>query len=339
MASKQALEFKSKKQVDEIRAFVDGELQTLKPEVISHAQLSKLSLDDLVERMESVHNQSLLEIWMICLAIREKFKSDPEMGRFIKTIAETNPHHPLCVVRQQTRTNYINAARFCVKHRITNLKTIGMCPTALCNLAAPKYRHVADKIYRELKVEQRNYSVAHVNMLIAKELSFDAEHENKVGLIEKMPYEHPFALTKQDEKLHEIGIITEASGEPEQETEEAHDYIEGAFSRTDDKAPESPQVGYDHVFIKHSIKQNQYDAEQVWPQVDRRAQSKDSHMIELSDISSDDLILELASRTEPKSAKERQDEIMLFVERFDASFSELGEDFEALKKRVRKLVA
>ena len=318
MVSK-AIEFKSKKQIEEIKAFVDGEFQVINAHPVSYSQLSKLSLNELVDRMESVYNQSLLEIWMMCLAIREKFKSDPEMGKFIKTISETNPYHPLCVVKQQTRTNYINAARFCVKHRITNLKAIGMCPTALINLAMPKYRHVADNIFKGLKIENRNHSVAHVTKLIKDELSKEIPTAVEGVLVEKMPYEQDFVLT-------------------EQEIEEEPDYIEGSFTSAGSDELKPVDTGYDGDF-KRTIKQAQYDTEQVWPQVDRRAMSNDSHMIELSEISSDDLILELASRNEPRSAKERQDEIMLFVERFDASFSELRDDFEALKKRTQKLLA
>jgi hypothetical protein len=140
--------FSSRSEVEARKAFIAGSEQT---SIWDMDELKKLTLDELVDRMETINHQYTLMTWKICLRIREHFKSDKLMGQFLNELREKNPYHPLSLSSQQILNRRVQAARFCERMRIDNIHKTGLDKTGIYYLAAPRNAAVAGKVYTEIK--------------------------------------------------------------------------------------------------------------------------------------------------------------------------------------------
>ena len=122
----------------------------------SSTDLSTLTLDDLANRYEEIHQQSQLLKGLILLEARNRFPSNNEFGDWIQTV------HALSVDSQQTRTKFMNFARY-FQHK----ERIGISLTACYEISAPVNEDVADKVYEYAL--NRNLSVADIKAKIKEE--------------------------------------------------------------------------------------------------------------------------------------------------------------------------
>ena len=122
----------------------------------SPTDLSTLTLDDLANRYEEIHQQSQLLKGLILLEARNRFPSNNEFGEWIQTV------HALSVDSQQTRTKFMNFARY-----FQNKERNGISLTACYEISAPVNEDVADKVYEYAL--NRNLSVADIKAKIKEE--------------------------------------------------------------------------------------------------------------------------------------------------------------------------
>ena len=122
----------------------------------SPTDLSTLTLDDLANRYEEIHQQSQLLKGLILLEARNRFPSNNEFGEWIQTV------HALSVDSQQTRTKFMNFARY-----FQNKERNGISLTACYEISAPINEDVADKVYEYAL--NRNLSVADIKAKIKEE--------------------------------------------------------------------------------------------------------------------------------------------------------------------------
>ncbi len=349
--------FKKRKEIDEIKAFVEGgDIRKTLP-VGSFTNLEEMTADDLAYQMESVFNQSLLMMWMFSMHIRDKFSNNIEMGNFIKKLREQNPYHPLCVVRQQTRNRYIHAGRLATKLGITDLDAIGVSPTAFYELASPKNSDIATKLIHHIKqdlakkkqTKEVTRTVEYVERLIAQERSILGESQvDTTGNIDVMDYDKPrteLRIVKVHQNIAEDAVI-DSVGNLIEDAIAHHEFVppvalsspEQAFTAINygDRFAQSKVVDFAERRSGRDRRINSHEPELL----ERHGDEFDSHNpVYLSGLSTDDLLLELATRTEKKSAGEIKNDVMLFMERYDLSFSEQENIFEALKKWARTMQA
>lgn len=159
--------FKTKEQLEARSQFLaeanQGELEIEKMDSIK--QLSKMTVDELVYRWDCIHAQSQIYSWFLYMTIRDKIPSDLEYGQYLDTLRKINPDHPLCTTKQQRLNTYVNTARFLLAHRIKDISNIGIQPTALHMIAAPRNKEVASVLLRKLK--HGNHPIDTVKKIIA----------------------------------------------------------------------------------------------------------------------------------------------------------------------------
>lgn len=122
----------------------------------SPTDLSTLTLDDLANRYEEIHQQSQLLKGLILLEARNRFPSNNEFGEWIQTV------HALSVDSQQTRTKFMNFARY-----FQNKERNGISLTVCYEISSPANVDVADKVYEYAL--NRNLSVADIKAKIKEE--------------------------------------------------------------------------------------------------------------------------------------------------------------------------
>lgn len=343
--------FKSKHEVEAIKKFVEGEDFLSSRYTPSFADLKQLDVYELADRMESIHNQSLMMTWLICLSIREKFTNNREMGLFIKELQSKNPYHPLCVVNQQTRNRYIHAGRLLVKLKILDFNTIGIPATAFYDIAAPQNKDYADKVFNTVK--KKNYSVEDIRRFIEQEKSIDTGkliEEPAYQVVERIDYSKP------QQELRTINVIggiaddiLDAIGEQIEDAIEHHEPVQPISLPVPEIAVSTQSVGYNAVFSQMRDNVDTKESEEVatkavsWIGPERRKSvcpvALDQHnnkyaqeSFKLADVSSDDLVLELATRIEHKSDEDVKADFMMISERYEKTFTELSNIFKSLVK-------
>lgn len=331
---------------------------------VPFSNLKNFDVWELADQIGSIYNQSLLHIWMRALAIREKFESDTEMGQFVKKLAEKNPHNPLCKVSQQHRNRFIHAARLCLALKITDINEIGIQPTIFYKIAAPQYKQYSIKLYHALK--SANFEDKKAEKIIAEITGKDKAKQSPV--IEQPDQQKPAAGKPS---LRIVKVINNVAQEQPQDTEigeisaildEICENIEDAVTHNECVPPqsltlvESPlttqNVGYNALFSKSMSKtepeseiivdRRQADRRGICPEALQKHNDKYDHgeMFTLDDVSSEDLILELATRScEHKTLEEAKADFMLLSEPYGFSFTQLEKLFDMLGKWAKSMQA
>jgi hypothetical protein len=180
------VKFKTPDEIEARRAFIagadkDGIIQQ-QDDIFSFSGLKKLSNEELIDRLEQVDNQATLIKWRILWALRQRFASDKLFGQYI---AELKSTRAICAGRHQEINRALHAGRFCEKHRITNLGSVGLLQSAVYALSRPANEAIADEVYKQIK--HKNIPVKDVERYIeqAKAVSTIDQPEN----LEPMPYE------------------------------------------------------------------------------------------------------------------------------------------------------
>lgn len=354
--------FKSKKEIETLKSFVEG--GDMKAVIDgSFADLKKLDVWELADRLESINNQSLMWTWMIAMAIRDHFHSDTEMGQFIKSLAEKNPHHPLCRIKQQHRNRFIHAARLCQALKITDINAVGISPTVFYKISAPKYKDFAQRLYHELK--RKNLKEKDADRVIAQ---ITAIQNETLTAPEKMDYDRPDMGRPALRIVKVIGNVAQDQPQDIEISEktaildEICENIEDAVTHNECVPPvsitlmESPlttqNVGYNALFSKSMSKtepeseiivdRRQADRRGICPEALQKHNDKYDHgeMFTLGDVSSEDLILELATRScEHKTLEEAKADFMLLSEHYGLSFTQLEKLFDMLGKWAKSMQA
>lgn len=184
---------KTAEQLAARRAFIDGadKDETIAPISLeqSFSDLKRMTLDDLLDRLLQIENQSMLIKWRIWWAIRQHFKSDKFFGQYVAEI-KNDPAHALCVgnMNQQGINRAYQAGQFCEKFKINDLTKIGILPTAIYELARPQNSDIAEKLFKE--VRHKGYPVAEIQRRIAQERAVSTIEPDVVVETEKAPETH-----------------------------------------------------------------------------------------------------------------------------------------------------
>jgi hypothetical protein len=198
--------FKSRQELEELKESVSTEDNVIAISPKKQAQqldlfmpdLKKLKLHELenrlvdldwqyADRQDVLNRQYMIIKWRICMLIRDKFDSDKLFGQHMIEFREKNPTHPLSVCSQQTFNKWVNAARFCEEHRITDLNTVKLYPESIYALSAPRHKEIAEEVYKE--VRKKNMSAADVKRLIEQRMSvFTIEKQQPAQEPEKIDY-------------------------------------------------------------------------------------------------------------------------------------------------------
>jgi hypothetical protein len=140
------------------------ELQVEETILFSDSDLEKLDEYSLANQYELIDNQAVLLKWKICMCIRDKFQSHKLMGQFLIRFRYENPDHALSMTKQQQFNRYVHAGRFCMKHGIKDLKSVGIKKSNIYKLSSPLNMDIADDIYAN--IEGKNTSVDDVKRMI-----------------------------------------------------------------------------------------------------------------------------------------------------------------------------
>ncbi len=354
MASKQ---FKPRTDVDKIRSFIEGDGLTTIGDTGSFADLKRLDVWELADKLESIDNQSLMWKWIIAMHIRDHYPNDTEMGQFIKQLREKNPYHPLVTITQQHRHKFIQAARLCMRLKITDINAMGISPTVFYKIAAKKNEDCAERLYHALK--KKNYKEKEADRIIAQITSIPgiAHEEPK---LEKMDYDQDkpkteLRMVKVYANIAEDAII-EAMGEEIEQSIEHHELVPPVTLTAPEPEQTTQAVGYNAVFsqMRDKVEPDEPQEDVVmtdtWTGPERRKsvcpvvlekhnEKYSQDTFALADISSDDLILELTARIEHKSDEEVSSDLWMVSERYEKSFTELARIYRTLAKRADSLQA
>jgi hypothetical protein len=180
MALPRPKKLKEKAQPQSVEAYVTGNSIDY-----SLSNLSKLSLDELAGRYQEIDEQAQFLKGTILLEARSRFASNIEFGNWIQSI------HALSVDAQQTRTKYMNFARY-----FKNKDRTGMPLTVCYEISAPINADIADKVYQAAL--NKNLSVAQIKAEIAKAKGLLPESVNEgSGEPELMPLEDISSFMEQ----------------------------------------------------------------------------------------------------------------------------------------------
>lgn len=356
MASKQ---FKPRADVDKIRSFIEGEGLVTIGDTGSFADLKRLDVWELADKLESIDNQSLMWKWVIAMHIRDHYVNDTAFGQFIKQLREKNPYHPLATITQQHRHKFIQAARLCQRLKITDINAMGISPTVFYKIAAKKNEDYADRLYHALK--KKNYKEKEADRIIAQLTSIPGITHEEPAVLERMDYDKDSPKTelrtvKVFGNIAEDAII-DAVGEAVEQSIEHHEFVAPVTLTAPEPEQTTQAVGYNAVFSQMRDKVEAIEPEAIpekaiksetWNGPERRRgvcpvaldQHHDKYSqdaFKLADVSSDDLILELATRVEHKSDEEIAADLMMISERYERSFTELSRICKSLVKKYDSL--
>lgn len=155
--------FKTPAEIAARKAFIAGADAAIAGDKWSLSDLKRLSVEDLLDRLEKIDNQATLMRWRIWWAIRQQFKSDKLFGQRIIELKD-NPQYAPLLGSQQDINRALNAGKFCEKHGITDLDAIGLLKSSVYALSRPVNADVADKIFNDVK--RKNLPNTEVERLI-----------------------------------------------------------------------------------------------------------------------------------------------------------------------------
>ena len=141
--------------------FIDDTIEQQLPD------LTVLTLDELVERYNSIDQQSQLFKGLILLEARERLPSNKEFGTWIKSI------QALCLDNQPTLTRYMNFAKY-----FKDKDRTGISLTAAYEISAPANEAIADEIYEYAL--NKNLPVADIKAQIQIVKGVQPENHSKI---------------------------------------------------------------------------------------------------------------------------------------------------------------
>jgi hypothetical protein len=159
------VKFKTPEEIEARRVFIagadkDGIIQQ-QESIWSFSDLKKLSNDELINRMEQVDNQAILMRWRILWVLRQRFPSDRLFGQYIAELKATRAN---CAGSHQEINRALHAGRFCARHRITDLNSVGLLQSSIYVLSRPANEYVADEVYK--KIKNKNVQVKDVERYV-----------------------------------------------------------------------------------------------------------------------------------------------------------------------------
>jgi len=169
--------------------------------------LNKLTNDALIDRLEQVDTQSTLIKWRILWTLRQRFPSDKVFGQYLVDL-KSNATHSHIVSSQQTITKFIQAGRFCEKHRIASLESVGLLPSSIYALSRPIYEDVSDSVFKQVK--KKNLSNVEVERLLEQAKAVSTIEQQPQQLVE-MEYEresteHQRILDEADDAIVPVSV-------------------------------------------------------------------------------------------------------------------------------------
>jgi hypothetical protein len=274
---------------------------------------------EIMQRIAQVDNQSDLILWRLAAALRSKFKSMKLYGQFLHTL-ENDDTYGNIVSNRPRMSRWVLYGNFCERMGITNLNTIGIDKSAITELAKPKHKNIARKIFDKIKHEGYQYS--EVMMMIEQESAvLTIEHQpDQKSNVERIDYHK--SVTKhiipvkdniaQDDYIDAIGVVVE-------ESIEHYENVPPVALNLPESHVES--ISYNKIFSKQHEKVETYHEEET----------------KLADFSDEDLLLELATRKVDLSDSDIISELQMVSERYGKSFGEMANIGEKLVKIWRKL--
>ena len=148
--------------------------QVARIDLFSIQVLQKLTINELADKWDQLEGDYLFLKWKLAMFISDKFKSKIEFGQFLQELRIANPNHTLCTIKQATFYRYARAARFCEKHKINDLKEIGISPTAIYDLSEIANEDVVDDDFIS-NIKNKNLPVAEIKRLIYQAHSITGE--------------------------------------------------------------------------------------------------------------------------------------------------------------------
>ena len=117
-------------------------------DIFSLTQISKLSNDEIIDRIEAIESQSWLLKARLLWELRKRYPSDREFGQYIKTWLNSTRH--LVASSQSQITNLVTIGRFCEQARIDDMSSIKVYQKSLLALAQLEDLDVAKQILRKI---------------------------------------------------------------------------------------------------------------------------------------------------------------------------------------------
>jgi hypothetical protein len=165
----------------------------------SVANLKKLSIDELEDRLDQVEKQSTLIKWRIWWSIRQKFgENDKAFGKYVQSLRDrSTPPAWLGSPRDITRS--IAAGRFCEQHRVSDLNSVKIYKESIYALIEVKDEKIASEILH--KIRRTNTVPMDVKKMITDATTVVSTIEKSVpGTVQAMDHEQPEKYTLQVEK-------------------------------------------------------------------------------------------------------------------------------------------
>lgn len=301
--------FKTPQEIEDRNAFIAGAEAARKDsiDIWKASDLKKLTLEDLLDRLERVDNQATLLRWRIFAAIRAHFISDKLYGQYLAEL-RANPDYEGLIGTQQDAHRCAQAGKFCDKHGINNLNDAGILKSAVYALSRPANADVADKIYKAIK--RRSSSINEVERLIAQAKSLPGTVVPEVQVID---YDNIGNVQEPEEKVRHLRKFIQLEngkipGLMEEQREEA---LSGLMANAFAEAENVSRVDYEEP-----EEDFEEEVEPVMLHIERTGVEQSV----LHNAPDEDLLLELASRRVTGLTPEQMvSEILLLTERFGLS--------------------
>jgi len=142
--------------------------------------LSKLSNEELLLRVEQVEDQAVLNKWRCLYELRTRFASDKLFGQYLESLKDD----PTISFKYGGRTDLwraISAGRFCAKHNISSLSAVGLTISSVYVLSRKSSEAVADQVYKQIK--HKHPSFREVEIFVSQHPAIPSEAEE----IEEIP--------------------------------------------------------------------------------------------------------------------------------------------------------
>ena len=309
-------EFKTREQLNEIQEFAAKASGGKQVDLFSLSGFNSLDKMEIMERIVQVDNQSDLILWRLAAALRSKFKSMKLYGQFLHTL-ENDDTYGNIVSNRPRMSRWVLYGKFCERLNITNINTIGIDKSVITELAKPKHKAIARKIFD--RVKNKGYQYTEVMRMIEQE-SAVLTIEQHPQQPERIDYHRPTPKqivqvednVAQDDYIDAISVVVE-------ESIEHHENVLPVALNLPESNVEA--ISYNKIFAKQHEEVETYHEEEA----------------KLSDFSDEDLLLELATRKVDLSDADIISEIQMISERYDKSFGEMANIGDKLVKIWRKL--
>ena len=347
--------FKTPEELEARNQFLAGAEAARQGDLWSVTDLKRLDMEGLLNRLDMVDAQAHLIKWRLWHAMRTHFKSDKLFGQYLQDLREKPEYadYKHLVTSQQDINRAALAGAFCEKHSINDLNHIGIRKSAIYALSRPANADVADKIFHAVK--RKSLPVAEVERMLAEAKSIPGTLS---AVPERIDYTKP-PVADSERVMHRratIEVVGKVAQIPEvlgQRDAALSDMMSDAFAKAEPVAPREV-INYGEIEeVDVNDVMEEFDWHQGMP--DRRAAQLTivpvkvkvpepvyiEKPVSLSQVSYDELILELAVRdydTSELTQQQRIAEILLTDERFGLSSAELIVLHNHVIKSYQKLI-